>query len=195
MPFAQGFVDVRSIGDEEWQLLAQVGYEGKVDSFEVPAGTETDFASVPRVFVWLLPRYGKYTQAAILHDYLWRVAVPDGQLTLPEADGIFRRAMRELGVPFLRRWMMWSAVRLGALVKPGGRKRWIQESWRVVPIAIVSLLIVLPPAILILVALGVFYLVELLLYLPLRVTTAIKARGGQEVPKQVNAPTLDLESS
>ena len=188
-------MDVRSIGDEEWQLLAQVGYEGKFDSFEVPAGTETDFASVPRVFVWLLPRYGKYTQAAILHDYLWRVAVPEGQLTLPEADGIFRRAMRELGVPFLRRWMMWSAVRVGALVKPGGRKRWIQESWRVVPIAIVSLLIVLLPAILILLALGVFYLVELLLYLPLRVTTAIKARGGQAVPKQVNAPTLDLESS
>jgi hypothetical protein len=85
-------------------------------------GMETDFASVPRVFVWFLPQYGRYTKAAVLHDYLWRDAVPAGQLTLAEADGISRRAMWELGVPFLRHWMMWGAVRIGALIKPGGRQ-------------------------------------------------------------------------
>jgi Protein of unknown function (DUF1353) len=58
---------------------------------------ETDFASVPRVFVWFLPRYGRYTKAAILHDYLWREAVPAGKLRLAEADVIFRHAMHELG--------------------------------------------------------------------------------------------------
>jgi Protein of unknown function (DUF1353) len=37
----------------------------------------------------------------VLHDYLWSVAVPASVLTRADADGIFRRAMRELEVPFL----------------------------------------------------------------------------------------------
>jgi hypothetical protein len=44
---------------------------------------DTDFASIPRVFVWFLPRYGRYTLAAIYHvgrcplggtAQAWRVA-------------------------------------------------------------------------------------------------------------------------
>jgi hypothetical protein len=35
---------------------------------------------------------------------LCSVVVGDGELTRAEADGIFRQAMRLLGVPFLRRW-------------------------------------------------------------------------------------------
>jgi hypothetical protein len=49
-------------------------------------------------------------------------------------------------VPFLRRWMMWGAVRIGALVKPGGRKRWLRDSWRVIPLLLLALPIVGPPA-------------------------------------------------
>ena len=88
--------------------------------------------SVPRIFVWFLPRYGRYTKAVILHDYLWRVRAKNGTLDYVDADGIFRRAMRELGVPFMKRWIMWAAVRWGALFKPGGRKGWLRESPRVV---------------------------------------------------------------
>lgn len=126
---------------------------------EVPASMQTDFASVPRVFVWFLPRYGRYTKAAILHDHLWRDLVPAGKLTLLEADGIFRRAMRELRVPFLRRWMMWAAVRWPALLKPGGRTGWWKESWRVLLFTLLALPIVAPPAALILIAQAVFYVV------------------------------------
>jgi hypothetical protein len=106
----------------------------------VPVHKRTDFASVPRAFVWFIPRYGRYTKAAILHDYLCSVAVPAGRIGRIDADGIFRQAMRELGVPFLRRWIMWAAVRLGALTNPAGRKKWWTEAWRVALVAVVALL-------------------------------------------------------
>ncbi|HEY5988130.1 MAG TPA: DUF1353 domain-containing protein [Streptosporangiaceae bacterium] len=85
--------------------------QGKHDVFCVPVGERTDFASVPRVFVCFLPRYGRYTKAAILHDYLWSVKISVGDISRLNAGGIFRQAMRDLGVPFLRRWIMRAAVR------------------------------------------------------------------------------------
>jgi len=145
-------VDVRQVDDVTWEVLRPLVYQAAWDRFVVPIGQRTDFASVPRVFVWLLPRYGRYTKAAILHDYLWRVAVPAGRISLIDADGILRQAMRELGVPFLRRWIMWAAVRWGALTKPGGRDGWLSQGWQVLPVSLVALPIVLPAAAVIAVA-------------------------------------------
>ena len=122
-------VDVRQVDDQDWEILRALPYHATSEDFEVPVHERTDFASVPRVFVWFIPRYGRYTKAAILHDYLCGTAVPAGRVSRIEADGIFRQAMRELGVPFLRRWIMWAAVRLGALTNPAGRKEWWTEAW------------------------------------------------------------------
>jgi hypothetical protein len=63
--------------------------------------------------VWLIPKYGSYTKAAILHDYLWRTGV----VSRADANGIFRRALRELEVSAVRRWMMWGAVGLASAIK------------------------------------------------------------------------------
>lgn len=196
MPFTQeSDVKVKEVDDNEWELLGTLEYEGRQDHFTVPIGQRTDFASIPRVFVWFVPRYGRYTKAAILHDYLWRKAVPDGQLTRAEADGLLRRAMRELGVPFLRRWIMWAGVRFGALTKADGRKGWLRESPRVILIAVLILPIVVPPALLILLALGIFYVLEVLAWIPLKVSSAMKAKSPKaEPPKQVNTPKLDFKT-
>lgn len=152
-------------------------YTGKAAvPFEVYKGMKTDFASVPRVFVWFLPRYGAYTKAAIVHDLLWREYAGKGRMSYVDADGTFRRAMRELEVPFLRRWIMWSAVRWGALVKPGGHKGWLREAWRVLLVSLLALPIVLPPALVIMVALAAFFVVEAVLWLPLKVASVVKQR-------------------
>ena len=90
---------------------------GPVARFVVPAGFRTDFASVPRVVTWLVPRFGAYTLAAILHDWLVTEGLRTGVVTSRQADGIFRRVMRESGVPVLRRWLMWAGVRWGALAE------------------------------------------------------------------------------
>jgi hypothetical protein len=42
-----------------------------------------------------------------------------------DADGWFRRIMRESGVGFVTRWSMWAAVRLAALVTNYRRAGWL----------------------------------------------------------------------
>lgn len=133
--FKDSKVKLETHGDTSFRLLEDVVYEGKCGTFTVPAGFVTDFASVPAQVSWLIPSYGKYTLAAIVHDYLC-VQLNDRHRGLRESsgddifvpasardtDGIFRRIMRELEVPFLRRWVMWTGVRWGALANPARRK-------------------------------------------------------------------------
>jgi Protein of unknown function (DUF1353) len=182
-------LDVRATGDETWQVLGTLVYRASDEDFIVSAGEGTDFASVPRAFVWLLPRYGRYTKAAILHDHLWRVEVPAGRIKRIDADGIFRQAMRTLGVPFLRRWIMWAAVRWAALTQPDGRHGWWREAWRVLLVTLVALPIVLPAGLLVFVTIHVFYGVEWLVMLPLQAARWRRRRSGLPV-KRVNRPRL-----
>jgi hypothetical protein len=157
--------------------------------FVVPVDERTDFASVPRLFVWFLPRYGRYTRAAILHDYLLRTRVRAGDLSRRDADGIFHQALRELGVPFLRRWMMWAAVRWIAVKAPGERAGWLKDAWRILPVTIVALPIVAPAAIVIAITIPVFYLLERIVYGVLLVAQRMHRRQGRQA-KRVNEPQL-----
>ncbi len=195
MPFREpAEVVVQQHGDKDWEVIGPLMYVGKHQEFVVPVPMLTDFASVPRVFVWLLPRYGRYTKAAILHDFLWSQKAASGQISWRDADATFRRAMRELDVAFLRRWIMWAAVRWGSLLKPGGRNEWWKDSWAVLLATLVALPIVSFPAAMILLSLAVFYLVELLFWVPLKIVAKIKEAAGDTPPrKQVNTPSLLLK--
>jgi len=189
-------VVVKQLDDENWQVRARLIYQGKHEPFTVPFGQETDFASVPRVFVWFLPRYGRYTKAAILHDYLWREKAANGEMSWIDADALFRRAMRELDVAFLRRWIMWAAVRWGALLKPRGREGWLREAWRVLLVTLLALPIVAPPAVVILAALALFFIVEMIAWVPIRLGAVLKRRvRPTERPKEVNLPKLEWKLS
>jgi hypothetical protein len=82
----------------------------------VPEGFVTDFASTPRLLWILFPPRGKWNGAAIVHDFLYKETF-DRFL----ADAIFRAIMKELGVPWWRRVIMYYAVRFfGGLVRHGG---------------------------------------------------------------------------
>lgn len=189
-------VVVKAIDDKNWELIHPLRYRGKEDDFVVPTGMRTDFASVPRVFVWFLPAHGRYTKAAILHDYLWRELAAKDTLSWLDADAIFRRAMRELDVAFLRRWIMWTGVRWAALVKKGGWTDWWKESWRVLLISLLALPIVIPPAVVIVAALGAFYLLELVVWVPIKLAAVAKTAVEKRPPrKQVNLPTFEWKSS
>lgn len=169
--------------------LSTLTYHAKSEDFKVPMHEGTDFASVPREFVWFIPRYGRYTKAAILHDYLCRVAVPASRISRIDADGIFRQAMRELGVPFLRRWIIWAAVRWGALAKAADRKYWWKEAWRVALVTAMALPIVLPAAAVIVFTLVIWYLIEWLTWVPLNATRGVQRQRNRPT-KKVNKPTL-----
>lgn len=82
----------------------------------IPDGFVTDYASTPR-FVWLLmPKSGKYDDAAVVHDYLYVHAGKLNNRDLPytkaDADAIFKEAMKALGVDWLRISLMYPAVRI-----------------------------------------------------------------------------------
>jgi Protein of unknown function (DUF1353) len=160
VPFEPGTLVVRRVGPNTWALVDELVYLGRRQRFVVPAGFRTDFASVPRVVTWLVPRFGAYTLAAILHDWLCREGIRSGAVTPREADGIFRRVMRESGVPVLRRWMMWAGVRWGALTDEERRPGWVVSAPGVLAISVLAAPLVMPPAVVILPGLLVYAVAE-----------------------------------
>lgn len=95
----------------------------------VPSDEEpTDLASIPTFMRWFENTYGRHTLAAIIHDRLIRDEPNSGALGSDAlADTFFRMMMRDAGVPWLKRWIMWSAVAL--------RSRWAAGGWRRLAIA------------------------------------------------------------
>jgi len=76
-------------------------------TFEIPAGFVTDFASVPRAFWRIVPPWGRYFPAAIVHDYLYSIHDRPKEA----ADKIFLLIMEALKIPAWRRHIMYRAVR------------------------------------------------------------------------------------
>ncbi|MFQ5874706.1 MAG: DUF1353 domain-containing protein [Dehalococcoidia bacterium] len=102
---------------------------GSDEKIKVPCGFQTDFASVPRIFWWLVPKWGKYGKAAIIYDYCYW----DQDYSRKRSDEIFREAMGVLGVALWRKFMIFWAVRLfGQGAWRGNRKRREQGKNRVV---------------------------------------------------------------
>lgn len=73
----------------------------------VPAGFESDGASVPR-WAWpLFPPVGRYFAAAVVHDYLlW------GNAEWTRANAAFRRALVELDISGWRLFLLVASVRI-----------------------------------------------------------------------------------
>lgn len=112
-------------------LVYEVGALGSNDLVAVPQGFTTDFASIPRLFWIVLPRWGKYGNAAVVHDYLYY----DQSRSRREADQIFFEAMEVLEVPYWQRDPMHWAVRafgwfdwmLNRRKKALGYRKWTQQ--------------------------------------------------------------------
>lgn len=115
------------IGNAAWFTLPS----GAGLEVEVPAGPTdpqnadssagiTDLATVPPLLWGLVASYGQHTLAAILHDYLCRVAdtfqdPEDWWKRRRTADEVFWQALRDPGaspfhVPFLRSALLWGGV-------------------------------------------------------------------------------------
>lgn len=155
MGFTSALV-VEEIDGTFWKVREPLGYAGADEHFEVPVGFRTDFASVPRPVVWLIPRYGVYTRAAILHDYLLR----SESVSKVDADGLFRRALRECAVSLPRRWMMWAAVRFGS------RLQGVSPAALAVftVIAVLSILFLAIPTVVVTLFLLLFWMIEVIVW-------------------------------
>ena len=86
----------------------------KFNDVEIPAGYETDGASVPRIF-WTLfpPNRTDYLPCAIVHDYL----CDKGEYR--KADEYFEECLKRLGVDWFSRKLMHAAVRVYHKIRYG----------------------------------------------------------------------------
>ena len=80
---------------------------------------------------------------------------------------------------------MWGAVRWGALAKEGGRQGWLKEAPRVLLVTLLAVPIVVPPAIVVALSLFVFFLVECIVWVPLKVVELVKRRLGMDAKKAI----------
>jgi hypothetical protein len=95
----------------------ETGLEGKIDAATLEdirlmqKGTETDLASVPGPLRWFLGTYGRHTPAVLIHDRL--IPTPEelqGKMTDQYADRYLRFMAKDVGVLWLKRWIMWAGV-------------------------------------------------------------------------------------
>ena len=99
----------------EQPLVYEVGAKGSGKTIAVPKGFLTDGASIPQ-FLWsMLPTWGAYSRAAVIHDYLYR-CIGEGRphslaTTRKAADDIFLEAMAVCGVTIGVRNTIYTAVR------------------------------------------------------------------------------------
>ncbi|TDB67103.1 DUF1353 domain-containing protein [Arundinibacter roseus] len=106
----------------------------KIDWFEIAedcdcgkmiitAGYKTDFASVPRILWSVFPPHGRWTNAAIKHDWWYDQKVMENELGPQEArywaDHDFLFDMLREGVP------KWQAYLFYGIVRLFGRKWWV----------------------------------------------------------------------
>lgn len=93
-------------------LFAPLVYQSDLaGTITVPAGFETDLASIPRGLWNVLPKVGPWDKAAVIHD--WCYVTAPGGMSKQRADAILNEAMIVCNVPTWQRWIIWSGVVVG----------------------------------------------------------------------------------
>jgi hypothetical protein len=125
-------VVIEPMGGNRYKVLVDYvhvrEHEGTTYRLTIPAGFQCDLASVPRILWWWISPFD-LGAAAIPHDWIYSHGgkLPDGShqklvngtwenlpqaWTREEADRLFARMMRDVGVPRFMRRRAYNAVRL-----------------------------------------------------------------------------------
>jgi Protein of unknown function (DUF1353) len=110
MPEFIGELDCSPYPDgKTWLLIQPYGYRcADGTCVQVPQWFETDFASTPALFWNVVPPWGTYGPAAVIHDWLYWSQT----LTRSRSDEILLEAMTLLNVSVLKRQAIYRMVRL-----------------------------------------------------------------------------------
>jgi hypothetical protein len=146
-----GGIDLEQVDAKHFKLHSTVRYIGKLTGLEdklTPASLEeirvvspeklppTDLTSVPIFLRWFAGRYGTHTPAALIHD--WLIPQPTDPpipgMTDQYADRYFRFMLDDLGVPLIRRWLMWAAVAARSRWQQGVLQKVLLSTWVVASI-------------------------------------------------------------
>lgn len=110
---------------ELWMLLDDFSYtkdDGK--TYTAPKGMTTDLASIPRVLWNIMPPFGKYTGAAVIHDFLYQTQ----PCTKEQADHVLAEAMDLAGVPHFERMQIFDGVKFGGQLAWDGHTKELQAT-------------------------------------------------------------------
>ncbi|TPG76296.1 DUF1353 domain-containing protein [Pseudomonas arsenicoxydans] len=134
----------KALGKDHWRVTKEFRYyiqnKDRGEWVYVPAGYLTDGASVPRLFWSLIPPWGAYGQAAVVHDIVceYLSITVDGKphsITREACDEILFEAMTVLKVSPFKRHAISAAVelfrRLSRVVHPTSKpkKRAMEANW------------------------------------------------------------------
>lgn len=118
-------LDLRSLPEGKLMLLRSLtwlvgDYTSPSGAVTVPRGFVCDGGSIPRWFWPVIghPLSSSVIRAACVHDWLYHIHAFDDtayDCSRREADAVFREALAVDGVGFLRRHLMWAAVRVFGL--------------------------------------------------------------------------------
>lgn len=99
---------IKITGTQKWKVAKSFDFILDGQMVTVPKGFETDLASTPRITWVVFPKSGTYTEAAVIHDCLYK----SGQYKRKSCDKVFKKALRYCGVGFIRANAMYRAVRM-----------------------------------------------------------------------------------
>lgn len=96
----------------DWAIKCGVG--NSIATYNIPANTPTDFASIPRLAHSLISPLSNSVYGAVLHDYLYRnPGDPTANATSKsQTDALFYWSLRSCGVGKLLSGLMYLAVHL-----------------------------------------------------------------------------------
>lgn len=103
-------------GTDKYVLLSMLKYhsEEKGITIRTPAGTETNFASIPRLVKPLIDNdSGIIRDAATMHDFLYSLVSNESypEITRKIADQLLREGMKDLGAGWTKRNLVYYSVR------------------------------------------------------------------------------------
>lgn len=75
---------------------------------QIPKGFTSDGDSIPRLLRWVFPPFYKWTDSAIIHDFLYKTQFIDRKV----CDEIFLECMLEDGVNKIVSYLFYFSVRL-----------------------------------------------------------------------------------
>ncbi len=96
---------------DEWIIRKEfdyyVGFKGNSDTIHIPEGFVTDFASIPKALWTILPPFGRYSQAAVVHDWLCVYRTRSSK----ETHDLFLEMMTVLKVSKWKKYPMYWGVK------------------------------------------------------------------------------------
>ena len=115
-------LDLTFLEDDKFYLIRDFVYKSiHFGDITCPETYLTDGASIPRWSQWSVgsPWSGKYPRAAVIHDWLCssngEILGTNKRITKKESDQVFLEMLEFLDVGFIKRHIMYRAVRIARL--------------------------------------------------------------------------------